>query len=75
MRRAVVRAALSASRAPSTKTPMLGVATQIAACRTAAPAAIRFFSQTLRVANEDAFNSMQSEAANTEGEPMSRHCP
>lgn len=72
MRRAVARAAVSASRVTSNKQSMLRVATQVAVGRAAAPAAVRFFSQTLRVANEDAFNTLQSEATNTEGEPILR---
>lgn len=52
-RRAALRAAVSASRAPATKVQMLGVATQISAPRIIVPAAVRCFSQTLRVANEE----------------------
>lgn len=52
-RRAALRAAVSASRAPATKVQMLGVATQISAPRIIVPVAVRCFSQTLRVANEE----------------------
>lgn len=53
IRRAALRAAVSASRAPGAKAQMLGVATQISAPRVVVPAAVRCFSQTLRVANEE----------------------
>jgi hypothetical protein len=53
IRRAALRAAVSASLAPATKAQMLGVATQISAPRIVIPAAVRCFSQTLRVANEE----------------------
>lgn len=74
MRRAVVRTAVSASRVPSTKTSMFAVASKIAAPRIATPAAVRCFSQTFRVANDDPFSSMQS-AANGESEPAASNIP
>lgn len=61
MRRAIVKAAVSASRVPSTKTSMLGVASKFvapSAARFCAPTAVRCFSQTLRVA-EDGFKAME----------------
>lgn len=72
MRRAVVRAAVSASRVPSTKTSMLCVASQFAAptvTRFSAPIAVRCFSQTFRAAAEDGFSSLESAS---EGEGQSR---
>lgn len=74
MRRAVVRAAVLASRVPSTKTSMLAVASKMAAPRIAAPATVRYFSQTLRAANEDAFNAMQAEA-NEQSKPAASYIP
>lgn len=62
MRRAVVRAAVSATRVPSTKTSMLGVVTKIAVPRTAIATTVRCFSQTLRFASEDSFGAMQQNA-------------
>lgn len=62
MRRAVVRAASSATRVPSSKTSMLGVATKIAPKFAIPTTTVRCFSQTLRVANEDAFSEMQRES-------------
>lgn len=64
MRRALVRAAISASRIPSTKTSMLAASTKIVS-RIASPVAMRCFSQTFRVADEsntDAFSQIQSDA-------------
>lgn len=55
MRRAALRAAVSASRAVSTKPQVLGMAASFVAppaARIAVPAIIRCFSQTLRVAEE-----------------------
>lgn len=66
MRRAVVRAAVSASRVPATKTSMLGVASQIsvaAVARIVAPVSARCFSQTLRVALNDGDSSHGSQAS------------
>lgn len=62
MRRALVKAAVSASRVPSTKTSMLGVASQFAVpsiARIATPIALRCFSQTSRVAD---FSSLEQQA-------------
>lgn len=60
MRRSALRAAISASRAASTKPQVLGIATSFAApcaARVAVPASIRCFSQTLRVAEDWSQNS------------------
>lgn len=65
MRRAVVRAAVSASRVPSTKTSVLGIATKItatSAIRVATPASVRCFSQTLRVADESGYAATPAES-------------
>lgn len=73
MRRAVVRAAVSASRVPSTKTSMLCAASQFAAptvTRFTAPVAVRCFSQTFRAAAEDGFSNLESAS---EGEGQLRH--
>lgn len=75
MRRATVRAALSASRASTTKTSMLGVASQIPVAsvgRIAVPVSIRCISQTLRVANE-AGNSLSSSSSG--GTSVDLHVP
>lgn len=66
MRRAVVRAAVSASRVPSSKTSMLGVAVQFAAptvARISAPIAVRCFSQTFRVAAEDGSTAQEGQSS------------
>lgn len=66
MRRAVVRAAVSASRVPSTKTSMLGAAFQFAVpsvARVSAPvAAVRYFSQTLRFASTEFSSASESDS-------------
>lgn len=69
MRRAVVRAAVTASRVPSTKVSMLGVASQFAVpsvARISVPVAARYFSQTLRVASEED-GAMQSNSGQSDG--------
>ncbi|KAK2610516.1 hypothetical protein N8I77_003941 [Diaporthe amygdali] len=69
LRRAALRAAVSASRAPVAKVQILGVATQISAPRIIVPAAVRCFSQTLRVASEEpAPNVAEAEKAGHNGE-------
>lgn len=72
MRRAALRAAISASRAVSTKPQMLGIATSFAAPSAAArivvPAAARCFSQTLRVADEFSEMEQSSRASSASGE-------
>ncbi|KAL1861725.1 hypothetical protein Daus18300_008694 [Diaporthe australafricana] len=68
IRRAALRVAVSASRAPATKAQMFGIATQISAPRFVVPAAVRCFSQTLRVNEEPATNVAEAERAGPNGE-------
>ncbi|KAJ4394136.1 hypothetical protein N0V93_003353 [Gnomoniopsis smithogilvyi] len=71
MRRAVVRAAVSASRLASTKPSMLGAASKFAiptTTRISAPVAVRCFSQTLRVAAEDGSSSIPENEATSRGQ-------
>lgn len=62
MRRAVVRAAFSACRVTPKKNSMLAVVNKPAAPVLTSPVTIRCFSQTFRVANEDAADKPQTGA-------------
>ncbi|KAF3769248.1 RNA-binding domain-containing protein [Cryphonectria parasitica EP155] len=72
LRRAATRVAVSASRVPSTKISVFGIATQFAAvpsARIIAPIAVRCFSQTLRVAEEEGEGAAAPETPAKAGDP------
>lgn len=69
MRRALVRAAISAPRIPFTKASMLAASIKIAP-RIAAPVTTRCFSQTFRVADEPNTDPFQVHPAGHESSEL-----